>query len=60
MLKHIKELLDQMNSFKRLRNIIFSDFTLPVEISKDLDHKEKIQQQEDLKLSMLYVTLLTC
>lgn len=49
-----------MNSFKRLRNIIFSDFTLPVEISKDLDHKEKIQQQEDLKLSMLYVTLLTC
>ena len=60
MLKHIKELLDQMNSFKRLRNIIFSDFTLPVEISKDLDHKEKIQQQEDLKLSMLYATLPTC
>ena len=55
-LKHIRELLDQMTSFKRLRNIIFTDFTLNKEVDSVIAARREKQRKEDIMLSMLYTS----
>lgn len=55
-LKHIRELLDQMTSFKRLRNIIFTEFTLNKEVDSVLAARREEQRKEDIMLSMLYTS----